>query len=52
MSDFPDFEFEPLDVAARRAVRWQFEHGLVRYRPSIDDQIVSTYQRCLAQLRL
>jgi nucleoside-diphosphate-sugar epimerase len=52
MSDFPDFEFEPLEAATRRAVRWQFEHGLVTYRPCIDDQIVSAYQRRLAQFSL
>jgi len=52
MADFPDFEFEPLEAAARRAVRWQFDHGLVRYAPCIDDQIVAAYRKCMAQFSL
>lgn len=52
MSDFPDFEFEPLEAAARRAVRWQFERGLVTYSPCIDDQIIAAYQKCMAQFSL
>ncbi|MBV5336695.1 MAG: hypothetical protein J0653_01420, partial [Deltaproteobacteria bacterium] len=49
MADFPDFEFEPLETAARRAVRWQVDHGHVTFTPCIDDQIVAAYEKCMAQ---
>jgi nucleoside-diphosphate-sugar epimerase len=52
LADFPDFEFEPLEVAARRAVRWNFANGLVEYKPNIEERIISAYQRCMAQFSL
>jgi nucleoside-diphosphate-sugar epimerase len=52
MADFPDFEFEPLEAAARRAVCWQVDHGHVTYSPSIDDRIVAAYEKCMAQFKL
>ena len=52
LADFPDFEFEPLEAAARRAVHWNLANGLVEYKPNLEDQIIAAYQRCMAQFSL
>ena len=50
-SDCPDFEFEPLEMAAQRAVEWNLAQGLV-YKPGIEDRLISAYQSCLAKFSL
>ena len=47
LADFPDFQFEPLEDAARRAVEWNFAQGHVTHTDVIDDHIIAAYQACL-----
>jgi nucleoside-diphosphate-sugar epimerase len=51
LSDCPDFEFEPLKMAAQRAVEWNLKNDLV-YKPNIEDWLISAYQSCLAKFSL
>ena len=43
MADVPGFEFEPLETAARRAVEWNVERGLITDAPIIDDRIIAAF---------
>lgn len=43
MTDVPEFEFEPLETAARRAVEWNVRHGRITDAPIVDDRIIAAF---------
>jgi len=52
LADCSGFEFEPLEIAARRLVRWNFANGLVEYKPNIDDRIIEVYTQFTGKISL
>ncbi len=50
--DFPDFVYEPLPEAARRAVIWNLERGNLSDRLVIDDRIIIAYQEAMRNFKV